>query len=372
MGKLKGIYLAFVALVLISCDPVGKTPPEFEVKEKTVLIYMVANNNLSSSAEDNISDMKNGYLPESDNLLVYLHDTKNEPVLLRLYKGSDGMAVQDTVYRFPIRNSAEPETLKSVMSVTRTMFPANEYGLFLWSHGTGWLPEGYYASKSFGSENNVEMDIKDLVKAMPYKVSYVVFDACLMGSIEVAYQMKDSVDYIVSSPAEILTDGFPYGKIMQYLFRTPVDLQSVAKEYYDHYNSQYGSARSATISVVRTKALEEVAAAAAPLFEKYRDKLSQLNQYSVQRYYRSEKKWFFDFGDLMIQLAGEKEATPVIQALHNAVLYKASTPEFLGVRIDPEKYFGLSTYIPLAPSDPELDAYYKEYQWNKDVQMLKD
>ena len=76
--------------------------------------------------------------------------------------------MQDTAYRFPIRNSAEPETLTSVMSVTRTMFPAREYGMFLWSHGTGWLPEGYYSTKSFGSENGVEMDIKDLAKALPY------------------------------------------------------------------------------------------------------------------------------------------------------------------------------------------------------------
>ena len=59
MGKFKSIFLAFAALTLICCDPIGKTPPQFEVKEKTVLIYMVANNNLSSNAEDNIIDMKN-------------------------------------------------------------------------------------------------------------------------------------------------------------------------------------------------------------------------------------------------------------------------------------------------------------------------
>ena len=74
----------------------------------------------------------------------------------------------------------------------------------------------------------------------------------------------------------------------------------------------------------------------------------------------------------MNQLAGVEEATPVIRALNNAVIYKAATPSFLGVQIDPEKYSGLSTYIPLAPSDPELDAYYKLFQWNKDVQMLVD
>ena len=74
----------------------------------------------------------------------------------------------------------------------------------------------------------------------------------------------------------------------------------------------------------------------------------------------------------MIQLAGEQEATPVMEALDKAVIYKAATPEFLGVKINPDKYSGLSTYIPLNPSDPELDAYYKEFQWTKDVQMLAD
>ena len=372
MGKLKGIFLAFVALVLMSCDPIGKNPPEFETKEKTVLIYMVANNNLSSNATSNIDDLKAGYIPEDGNLIVYLHDTKNIPILLQLHKGTEGRIIQDTVYRFPIRNSAEPETLKSVMAVTKTMFPAKEYGMFLWSHGTGWRPDGYYSTKSFGSEDGVEMDIKDLVNALPYKLSFVVFDACLMGSIEVAYQMKDSVEYVVSSPTEILSDGFPYGRIMEHIFRTPTDLQSVAKEYYDHYNSQNGSIRSATISVVKTKALEDVAAAAAPVFEKYRDNIKTLSQYSLQRYYRENKKWFFDFGDFIKKLAGDQEAAPVIEALDKAVIYKAATPEFLGVKIDPDRYSGLSTYIPLNPSDPDLDAYYKEFQWNKDVQMLAD
>lgn len=372
MTRLYSIFWIIVALTLVSCDPIGKNPPEFEQKDKTVLIYMVANNNLHSSAGSNIQDMKGGYIPEDGNLVVYLHDTKNNPVLLHLNKDKEGRVVQDTAYRFPIRNSAEPETLTSVMSVTRTMFPAREYGMFLWSHGTGWLPEGYYSTKSFGSENGVEMDIKDLAKALPYKLSFIVFDACLMGSIEVAYQLKDSVDYIISSPAEIISYGFPYGKIMEHIFQTPTDLQGVAKEFYDYYNSQSGSSRSATISLVRTSALAEVAEAAAPIFDKYREKLSSFDQYSVQRYYRSNKKWFFDFGDLMNQLAGVEEATPVIRALNNAVIYKAATPSFLGVQIDPEKYSGLSTYIPLAPSDPELDAYYKLFQWNKDVQMLVD
>ena len=363
------ILVAFMALLAVSCDPVEGTTPEFPVKEKTVLIYMVGNNNLSSDAVRNLSDLKKGFVPSDDNLLVYYHTPVQSPVLLQLRTDETGAVAQDTVYRFPQRNSATAESLKSAMLVTQTMFPANEYGLFLWSHGTGWLPQGHY-SKSFGEENGVEMEIVDMVKAFPYKLSFVVFDACLMGCVEVAYQMKDSVDYVISSPAEIMSTGFPYSKVMKHLFSSPADYIAVAEEYYNYYNSMGGQSRSATISVVKTDALKDVAGAAKVVFEKYRENISTLDFGSVQGYYRYNKHWFFDFGDFIRNIAPAEDAAPVLEALDNAVIYKAATPRFLEITIDPDKYSGLSTYIPVAPSDPVLDAFYRKFEWNKDTGMI--
>lgn len=370
MEKIRFIFLLFAAFAAVSCDPVSMDAPEFEVKEKTVLIYMVANNNLSGNSNSNFEDLKTGHIPEDGNLLVYKHDTGNKPVLMHLKKGAKGEVVQDTVYRFPLRNSATPEVLESVLKVTGTMFPAKETGLFLWSHGTGWLPEGYY-TKSFGSEDGVEMEITELADALPYKLSFVVFDACLMGCVEVAYQLKDSVDYVISSPAEILSSGFPYSRIMQHIFKSEMDLQAVAKEYYDFYNAQSGSSRSATISLVRTSALKGVADAAAVVFEKYRDGIGSVDASSVQRYYRSNKRWFYDLGDFITRLAGEEDAAPVMKALDEAVIYKAATPNFLEIPVNPERYSGLGTYIPVTPVDSTLNAFYMELDWNRDVQMIK-
>ena len=361
--------VAVMALLAVSCDPVEGTAPEFPVKDKTVLIYMVGNNNLSSDAERNLSDLKKGFVPSDDNLLVYYHTPVQNPVLLQLRTDETGAVAQDTVYRFPQRNSATAESLKSAMLVTQTMFPANEYGLFLWSHGTGWLPQGHY-SKSFGEENGVEMEIVDMVKAFPYKLSFVVFDACLMGCVEVAYQMRDSVDYIIASPAEILSNGFPYAKIMRHLYKTPSDYVAVAEEYFNHYNSMAGPSRSATISVVKTSELENLAAETRKVFDKYRDNIPLLKYNSVQGYFRDYKCWFYDFGDFIKTIAGEEDAAPVIAALEKAVIYKAATPWFIDFTIDPLKYSGLSTYIPLAPSDPELDAFYAKFDWNRDTGMI--
>lgn len=363
-------YLISVVLALscLACDPVEENAPEFEQKQKTVLVYMVANNNLSSNAENNLSSMKAGYVPEDDNLLVYMHLANTSPVLLRLHKDGTGAVQQDTVYRFPAQNSSDHKTLSSVMKVTRTMFPSQEYGLVLWSHGTGWLPEGYY-TKSFGSDNGKEMDVKDLAAALPCKMDFVIFDACLMGGIEVAYELKDSVDYVISSPAEILSQGFPYSKIMQHIFSTPMDLEGVAKEYFNHYNEQGGSSRSATISLVKCSELGAVASETAKIVKEYGSNVGTVDTLAIQRYYRGGKHWFYDFGNFISQLSGGNDAQ-FQAALAKAVVYKATTPYFLEIAIDQKRYSGLSTYIPSPTADKELVEYYSKFKWSKDTGYL--
>ena len=376
---MKNIKLFIIAVLSLAaataCEIASVDPPEYATRQKTVLVYMVANNNLSSNATSNIKDMMEGYLPTDDNLLVYLHSTNGNPILLRLYKDEEGVAGKDTVYRFPARNSADPASLASALKVCRTMYPAEEYGLVLWSHGTGWLPQQYYSKvRSFGLDGTTEMDIIEMAKAIPYKLNYVIFDACLMGGIEVAYELKDSVDYIIASPTEILSDGFPYNRIMEHIFKSSTQLQAIAQEYFNHYNSKSGSSRSATISLVKTSELANVAQLAKEIFNKYGNNGNFSNMLvdttAVQKYYRGEKHWFYDFGGLMQQLAGS-DAAALDKALEKAVVYKAATPEFLTLKIDQNKFSGISTYIPSPRADAELLEYYLNLRWNKDTGYIQ-
>lgn len=362
------LILFLMSVVAMACDPVNEEPPQFTEKQKTVLVYMVANNNLSSQAENNLESMKKGFVPAEDNLLVYMHLVSSNPVLLHLYKDESGKAVQDTVYRFPPQNSADSKSLANVLKVSRTMFPAQEYGLVLWSHGTGWLPQGYY-SKSFGSDAGKEMDVIELAKALPCKMEFVIFDACLMGGIEVAYELKDSVDYVLSSPTEILSQGFPYDKIMKHIFKTPIEMESVAREYFDFYNGQSGSYRSATVSLVKSSALDELAVEAAKIFRNYGDNISNVDTLSIQRYYRGGKHWFYDLGGLVNSLSGGDDSA-FRQALDKAVVYKDATPYFIEVPVAKSKYSGLSTYIPSPTADPVLLKYYANFKWSKDTGYL--
>lgn len=384
-----GMHIRFLfcalamALTLFSCKKAEKEEIVVVKRPKTVLLYMVANNNLSYDAENSISRLQNGYIPaEEGNLLVYKHCAGMDPVLLHIKKGEEGTVVADTAYRFPPRVSATKSALTQALNVTQALFPADSYGLILWSHGTGWIPplassssaaqevSGSAPQRTFGLDGKVELEIRDLAQAIPYKLSFMLMDACFMGGIETAYEVKDSVDYYIGSPAEILTESFPYHKIMQHIFKSTPDYAAVCKEYYDYYNAKSGAERSATVALMDCSKLAEVAEVAKRVFDQYGESIASLDLSLLQPYFRgSSSKYFYDLKDLVDAIADASLSAEFAAALERAVPYKASTPYFIELPI--RSFCGVSTYVPGNPADTKLADYYKQYKWNQATGMIK-
>ena len=385
-----GMHIRFLfcalamALTLFSCKKAETEEIVVVKRPKTVLLYMVANNNLSYDAENSISRLQNGYIPaEEGNLLVYKHCAGMDPVLLHIKKGEEGTVVADTAYRFPPRVSATKSALTQALNVTQALFPADSYGLILWSHGTGWIPplassssaaqeqmSGSCPERTFGLDGKVELEIRDLAQAIPYKLSFMLMDACFMGGIETAYEVKDSVDYYIGSPAEILTESFPYHKIMQHIFKSTPDYAAVCKEYYDYYNAKSGAERSATVALMDCSKLAEVAEVAKRVFDQYGESIASLDLSLLQPYFRgSSSKYFYDLKDLIDAIADASLSAEFAAALERAVPYKASTPYFIELPI--RSFCGVSTYVPGNPADTKLADYYKQYKWNQATGMIK-
>ena len=385
-----GMHIRFLfcalamALTLFSCKKAETEEIVVVKRPKTVLLYMVANNNLSYDAENSISRLQNGYIPaEEGNLLVYKHCAGMDPVLLHIKKGEEGTVVADTAYRFPPRVSATKSALTQALNVTQALFPADSYGLILWSHGTGWIPplassssaaqeqmSGSCPERTFGLDGKVELEIRDLAQAIPYKLSFMLMDACFMGGIETAYEVKDSVDYYIGSPAEILTESFPYHKIMQHIFKSTPDYAAVCKEYYDYYNAKSGAERSATVALMDCSKLAEVAEVAKRVFDQYGERIASLDLSLLQPYFRgSSSKYFYDLKDLIDAIADASLSAEFAAALERAVPYKASTPYFIELPI--RSFCGVSTYVPGNPADTKLADYYKQYKWNQATGMIK-
>lgn len=353
--------------------------------ESVLIIYMAANNNLDSYARDNISDIKSGYVPGADDdraLLLFTHLSGEEPVLKRLYKRESGEVFEQIISTYSGESSSDASTLSGVLREAEERFHADSYGLILWSHSTGWLPEGYYDThpsggvffedpyasivKSFGYDNGSEMELTDLASAIPYKLSYIIFDACFNGGIETIYELKEKADFIVASPTEILATGFPYKKIVEPLLTGP-DLTQVCDYYYEYYTTGTGY-NSATIALYDTKHLASLATVAASVFTNHRAEINLVDPLAVQPYFRLNKHWFYDLQDFISKFATDQEYLNFRTALERVVIYKLNTPQFLDINI--QRYSGISTYIPV-PADNELDSYYKRYKWNSDSGMIR-
>lgn len=85
------------------------------------------------------------------------------------------------------------------------------YGFIVFSHASGWLPQGTLTSPlSIIMDKKQEMELSDFAQAIPDKTfNYIIFEAYFMSRIEVAYELKKKSDYILASLAEILSPGLP-------------------------------------------------------------------------------------------------------------------------------------------------------------------
>ena len=197
-------------------------------------------------------------------------------------------------------------------------------------------------------------------------LDYILFDACLMGGIEVAYEFKDVADKVAFSPTEVLADGFDYSDISTLLSDSP-SIEAFCKLYFDHYDKM-GS--HATISVTQSSALPALAETCKTMFSKYRSGIAALNTSSgVQPYFRASHHWFYDLQDILSKAGiSSADMTQFRQALDACVVYKDATSQFLGIPI--LTYSGLSMYLPGA-GDAGLNEFYKTLAWNKATNLVE-
>lgn len=348
------LYVVFL-LLMSGCDK----PDHDDRVNRTVLIYMAADNDLSDNALRNIEQMKSSYpVDGKNNLLVFVNLPEEKPYLIKIEAD-----IEIVIKQYEEFNSLEVQNMRRVLTEMISMYPANEYGLVLWSHGSSWLPPNFQ-TRSFGEEKGLQMDMTELSGALPVKFDFILFDACLMGSIEVAYELKDNANYIIASSTETLYTGFPYDMIVPDLIAASPDLQKVAKKYMDYYQQLTGIYRSATISVINTKELEKLAEITSMLLGDNSINMDLFNRAVVQRLDSYEEQYFFDFSDFIHKAFPDIQTESFDNQLQKVVLYKAHTDEFMGDFFI-KTYCGLSSYIPLK-SRNGLNNYYQRLKWYKD------
>ncbi len=372
---MRPILLFFISLCFVACTDSFNEMDSFS--KKTIIVYMAADNDLYSNALKDIEEMLKTDIPNNCNVVVYLDapaystDSLSKISILKNHQLVEIEKVGHT-------NSASPETLNRVIKKIIKRFPANEYGLILWSHGTGWLPEfafeNYYQKKqnmnaaqnSFGKDNGREMNIIELENALPIKFEYILFDACFMSNIEVLYQLRNKANYIIASPTEELGTGHPYDKILPVLLKSPINYTSIATKYMNFYKIKSGIFQSATIAVISTKELEKLAYLISQANNQKLTNLTIDDNY-IQKY-QTSNCLFFDFNDVLSNSYDLNLYNPIKKKLSDVILFNDYTEYFINTKIN--RSCGISVFVFPKDIDDTLYRKYKQLSWVKDTQLM--
>lgn len=359
----------------------------------TVLIYMAADNSMDSEVDYTLKELKEGMKRSGGNTVVYLDRISEAPRLFRITADGEEVALKD----YAEENSASAETLARVITETKELVPSETFGLVYWSHSMGWVPSGYskdvrarvaveatfprtrYLGMDEHQSTNAQgltlMEIDDMAAALPDHVAeFMLFDACMMGSVEALYQLRNKCHYFIASPAEVLMEadydasGMPYSKLLPQLFGGKEILAEACQKYYNHYNGMSAKIlRSATIALIDAEQLDGLYSTVSSILKSRLSVMQSLNTDGLQVYHRASlPKVFFDLNDVMKKVSTASQYQAFEAQLAKTVLYKAATEKFAS-DLTLASYSGLSVYVPLSKwsGTTEYTYYFNSLDWSK-------
>jgi Clostripain family len=254
------------------------------------------------------------------------------------------------IQNIPEQNTGNPDSLRDFIIWGTENYPAENYAVILWNHGTGWKKDDIYAfARSRGVEiqasqdevrsltrnnrrlshafflssitevlqlededsraiafDDSSLDFLDNAKLQQAfreaeektgkKVSLIGMDACLMSMVEVAYQLRANADYMVASQEVEPLSGYPYTAILENLTAnaemTPEALAKlIVLEYGRYYGGESrGSTSQVTQSATNLVVVEKLAEALGKLADVLRRSLSEEDIYTENALYHAQRK----------------------------------------------------------------------------------
>jgi Clostripain family. len=383
---MKHILYFILATFLFSCGSDDDNITPITPPQRTIIAYLCGDNNLSSEVDMKIDALQQGMqnIGKTDNhLIVYADYNDKMPVLMEITNTNIIILEEYTE-----KNSASPANFRNILEKAMRDFPAQSYGLICFSHSSGWLPKGalsnptgFFASHSSSSQfvtqsifddNGEEMPISDFANAIPTllngeKFEFIVFETCYMAGVEVAYELRNKTKYIVSTAAEMLSNGLVeiYPTQLSQLFAPVPNLKTFAQAYFSYWNSLSGTSRSATISLINTLEMDNLAATIKQI-----DKNQTINVDAIQHFNRNVHHLFFDLSDYIQTIATTQQFNNYQNVLYKVVEYQAATPQFMvgyPYFFTISKHCGFTTYIKQTQF-PNLNNEYDKLSWAKAIE----
>ena len=272
MRKFFGSFLMMCSLLLglVSCS--DEAFDVDSVNKQTILVFMPWTGSSSGTGltyylRNNLDSISQGIIDSkglsNSRLMVFFSESAGSSKLYEFQYD----ATQRTVNRIEVKayqgnsyNTADG--FADILNEVRQRAEALNYSLIIGAHGCGWTyksdwvnypymarPNAGFAQKGstsyptatgnfsgiqygpdpnkpvtrfFGSVSLEEnaLDVPTLaegIKLSGTKMQYILFDACYMGNVETAYELKDVTNFMISSSSEIMGAGVPYKTTWSYL-----------------------------------------------------------------------------------------------------------------------------------------------------------
>ena len=307
-GTVAAMFLMVATCSFFACSKDDETTSFVSpyAENRTVMVYMAAENSLSSNAITDVREMlegmRNDTLPESDRLVIFLDDT-SMPRIYVVDKNTQAVTLSELkpVLQYDEDvNSSSAKQLGAFVDYVKANYPAESYGLLLWSHASGWLPSNFIGDqhqdassrrRSFGVDNQRnsaskyaeghQMNIEDMASELNGEnFDFILIDACVMQNIEVAYELRHTTKCLIASPAEIPEPGAQYKSMVRAMFKKNNTANEMLNAYLKEYRNSYGL----VISALNTAEMDDYAAYMKSVVAAHRSELLSLDTSSMLNY----------------------------------------------------------------------------------------
>ena len=400
---MKYLLTAFCALCLFSCSDDDKPEAQPAVAERTVIIYISAENSLSSFAPSDLSEITvaSKSIDEKNHLVVF-YDNSSKTSLPFIAEVKKGEVVTDRKKVFDEDfYASDPEKMRDILAYIMEAYPARSYAIDLWGHSSGWFisndsvavvpPPATAGNRAYGIDNGNNttsdygkwLNIPSMAKvfsSLPNRFTYIMADCCFFQCVETAYELKDCTDYIIGSPSEVPGTGAAYSKVIPLMFSTSADFYVALADKWAEY-SRNGS-NALPLSVIKTSGAERFAYATSKIMPdllKY-DNFTKKRLLYYGRY--PNENGITAYYDPM-NLAGEyAKDNPALQewkeALKEFVVYSVMADrwlentwvDFSSFDVNESTFSGVSMFVPqpmYESLNPNPNNTIHQFKWAKAV-----
>jgi len=217
-------------------------------KQWGFLAYIAGDNDLSDAGLEDVRELCEEGASDQVHVGVEI-DTYGEYTGSIRYEITEldwtGVGHRTVIERLKDKDTGDPETLRSFLNWGLGRYPADNYIVVVWGHGTGFRSVrrdiGY---DDFGSSLDMP-EIEDVLKRSGIgprnKIAILGFDSCLMNMLEIANHFRNRVEILVGSQQTEPGDGWPYDRVLNAMKKTAnaTDMsKKIVREYINDYKKR--------------------------------------------------------------------------------------------------------------------------------------